>query len=93
MRLVSSAKAGSENKSDVMVNVFPAETLSVEFQAKPIIKKQFGAQIETVIRQAAQDEGVDGARIEVRDGGGALDFVIRARVLTALRRAKGGTEI
>ena len=38
----------------------------------------------------AIDEGVDAARIEVRDGGGALDFAIRARVRCALRRAKGG---
>ena len=72
MKLNTSAQAGSENKSDVLVTVSPAEELTVKLLAKPIIAKQFGA------------------RIEVRDGGGALDFAIRARVRCALRRAKGG---
>ena len=90
MKLNTSAQAGSENKSDVLVTVSPAEELTVKLLAKPIIAKQFGAQIERAVRQAAADEGVDAARIEVRDDGGALDFAIRARVRCALRRAKGG---
>ena len=90
MKLNTSAQAGSENKSDVLVTVSPAEELTVKLLAKPIIAKQFGAQIERAVRQAAADEGVDAARIVVRDGGGALDLAIRARVRCALRRAKGG---
>lgn len=90
MHLSASAQAGSGNKSDVLVSVSPAQELNVVFQGKPIILKQFGAQIQQVIRQTAAEEDVDGANIEVKDGGGALDFVIRARVRAALRRAKGG---
>lgn len=90
MKLSISAQAGSENKSDVLVSVSPAEDLSVKLTAKPIIVRQFGAQIERAVRQAAAKEGVDGALIEVKDGGGALDFAIRARVRCALRRAKEG---
>lgn len=92
MKLTTTAQAGSENKSDVLVIVSPAEELTVQLQAKPIILRQFGAQIESVVRQAAADEGVDGACIQVKDGGGALDFAIRARVRCALHRAKGGAE-
>lgn len=92
MKLTTTAQAGSENKSDVLVIVNPAEELTVQLQAKPIILRQFGAQIESVVRQAAADEGVDGACIQVKDGGGALDFAIRARVRCALHRAKGGAE-
>lgn len=92
MKLTTTAQAGSENKSDVLVSVGPSEELTVQLQAKPIILRQFGAQIESVVRQAAADEGVDGACIQVKDGGGALDFAIRARVRCALRRAKGGAE-
>lgn len=92
MKLTTTAQAGSENKSDVLVTVSPADELSVQLQAKSIILRQFGAQIEAVVRQAAREEGVDGACIQVKDGGGALDFAIRARVRCALRRAKGGAE-
>lgn len=88
MRITTSAQAGSENKSDVLVSVSPADTLTVHLQAKPIILRQFGGQIERVVRQTAEEEGVDAAHIEVKDGGGGLDFVIRARVRCALRRAK-----
>lgn len=90
MKLTTTAQAGSENKGDVLVTVSPADELSVQLQAKPIILKQFGRHIEDVTRQAAQTEGVDGACISLKDTGGALDFVIRARVRCALRRAKGG---
>ena len=92
MKLTTTAQAGSENKSDVLVTVTPADELIVQLQAKPIIMRQFGAQIESVVRQVAEEEGVDGAEIQVKDGGGALDFAIRARVRCALRRAKGGAE-
>ena len=92
MKLTTTAQAGSENKSDVLVTVTPAGELTVQLQAKPIILRQFGAQIESVVRQAAEEENVDGACISVKDGGGALDFAIRARVRCALRRAKGGAE-
>lgn len=90
MKLDASAQAGREARSDVLVTVTPAERLTVELLAKPIIVRQFGAQIERVVRQTAAEEGVDAAHIRVKDGGGALDFAIRARVRAALRRAKGG---
>lgn len=91
MRITTSAQAGSEQKNDVLVTVSPGDgdTLSVTLAAKPIILKQFGGQMEQVIRQVAAEEGISGGAIAVTDGGGALDFVIRARVRTALRRAKG----
>lgn len=91
MKLPGCANAGSENKGDVLVAVAPAEGLTVRLMAKPIIVRQFGAQIERVVRLTAEEEGIDGALITVRDGGGALDFAIRARVRCALRRAKGGS--
>ena len=92
MKLTTTAQAGSENKSDVLVTVTPADELTVRLQAKPIIMRQFGAQIESVVRKVAEEEGVADAEILVKDGGGALDFAIRARVRCALRCAKGGAE-
>jgi citrate lyase acyl carrier protein len=89
MKLATTVQAGSEKRSDVLVIVSPADGLTVQLQAKPIILWQFGQRIESVVRQVAQEEDVDGACIQVKDGGGALDFAIRARVRCALRRAKG----
>lgn len=92
MKLTTTAQSGSETKSDVLVTVSPADELTIQLEAKPIILRQFGQRIETVVRQVAKEEGVDGACVHVKDGGGALDFAIRARVRCALRRAKGGAE-
>lgn len=91
MELKACAQAGSECKGDVLVEVAQADELTVKLIAKPIIVRQFGAQIEKIVRQAAAEEQVDAALIEVHDGGGALDFAIRARVRCALRRAKENT--
>lgn len=92
MKLNQIAQAGTEAKSDALVTVTPAEELTVHLQAKPIILRQFGKQIEETVRQVAMEENVDGADISIKDGGGALDFAIRARVRCALRRAKGVVE-
>jgi citrate lyase subunit gamma (acyl carrier protein) len=61
--------------------------LSITLTAKSIIKKQFGAHIEAVAREAAEREGVRDAFLEVKDNG-ALDFTVRARVSAAVRRAR-----
>lgn len=90
MKLLTEAQAGSEQKNDALVWVSPADEVTVRLQAKPIILRQFGAGIEAQVRQVAQEEGVTGADIRIQDGGGALDFVLRARVRCALRRAMGG---
>ncbi|MDR1571080.1 MAG: citrate lyase acyl carrier protein [Clostridiales Family XIII bacterium] len=88
MRITRAAQAGSERKGDALVGVSPKPGggLSVELAAKAITKKQFGAHIEAVAREAAGLEGVDSALIEIRDAG-ALDFTLRARVRAAVRRA------
>lgn len=88
--ILCEASAGSGNKSDALVTVAPADSLQISLTAKPIIMRQYGGLIDEAVRQAAEEEGVDAAVISVTDGGGALDYVIRARVRCALRRAKGG---
>lgn len=89
MKLLTEAQAGSDRKNDALVWVSPADEVTVLVQAKPIILRQFGAGIEAQVRQVAREEGVTGADIRIQDGG-ALDFVLRARVRCALRRAMGG---
>ena len=63
MKLSISAQAGSENKSDVLVSVSPAEDLSVKLTAKPIIVRQFGAQ---AVRRAVLVKEIAAQRVKTR---------------------------
>jgi citrate lyase acyl carrier protein len=90
MKIEHSAYAGSEKKGDTYVHVFPSDTIQIDIVAKPTIVKSFGKLLEEDILDALRKEDVTAARIELRDGGGALDFVVRARVRCALRRAREG---
>ncbi|MGI6662376.1 MAG: citrate lyase acyl carrier protein [Bacillota bacterium] len=80
------AQAGSLESGDVMVRVTPSDsgTLSIRIESK--VSPRFSGAIQQTVREVAADMGVSAAHCEVIDRG-ALDFVLRARVTTALRRA------
>lgn len=80
------AMAGTMESNDVMVVVSPAAQ-GLDVQVKSIVLHQFGRQIEQVARETAKELGVEQALIELDDKG-AVDCTIRARVQTALLRAK-----
>ncbi len=81
------AIAGTLESNDVMVSVSPADK-GLEVRVKSIVQKQFGRRMEEVALETARALGAEGALIELDDRG-AVDFTIRARVETALLRAKG----
>ena len=87
MNVAKKAMAGTMESNDVMVYVSPA-IQGLEVRVKSIVAYQFGAQIERVARETAQALGADGVLIELDDRG-AVDCTIRARVETALLRARG----
>ena len=87
MNVGKKAMAGTMESNDVLVYVSPVPQ-GIEVRVKSIVANQFGAQIERVARETAQTLGADGALIELDDRG-AVDCTIRARVETALLRAKG----
>lgn len=80
------AQAGSLESGDALVRVAPssADELSVNINSK--VGPRFFASMQESVRAVASELGVVAAAIEVVDRG-ALDFVLRARVTTALRRA------
>lgn len=82
------AMAGSMESSDAFVEIFPAETLSLEIES--VVMERFGAAVTAAVTEQLEKCGVTAARVKVTDRG-ALDCVIKARVETAIRRA-GGTE-
>ena len=87
MEILKSAVAGTLESSDTYVEIEPADeniTISVE----SVVAKQFGNKIRNAVAEVLAENGVSAATVRVIDRG-ALECVIRARVETAILRAKG----
>jgi citrate lyase subunit gamma (acyl carrier protein) len=88
MKIRIDAIAGTLESNDVLVRVNPAEGLSVEIES--IVLPQFGKQIRQAVLETAQEFQVQDAAIFLQDKG-AIECTIKARVETALMRAKGAS--
>lgn len=88
MKITKTAQAGAVEASDVLVTVAPNPEggIKVELETKRVIQKQFGQQIEKVIRETVEELGVTDGVIKAQDKG-ALDYTFRARVEAAIERA------
>jgi len=85
--LLKRAVAGTMESSDAYVELEPGEN-GIELDIDSVVFNQFGDQLRAVIEEVLQEQGVANARVKLIDRG-ALDCVIRARVETAVVRAKG----
>lgn len=84
MKLKKEAMAGTLESNDILITVSDAEGISIELDSS--VKKQFGRQIENVIKETLEELGVKGAKVVAVDKG-ALDYTIKARVQAACYRA------
>lgn len=85
MKIIREALAGTQESSDLMVKILPADgELEVVIHSEVI--KQFGDQIRQVVQETLRAMDVRQGVIMVDDKG-ALDCVIRARLQSALLRA------
>ena len=82
--IIKLATAGTDEKSDAVVTVAPAEN-GLQMEIKSVVMNQFGAAIEASVREVLAEKGVENAVVTVSDRG-ALDCVLRARVETAVLR-------
>lgn len=87
MEIKKKATAGSLESSDVQVLVEPNES-GIELEIESVVFNQFGQEIEKVVRELLDDFNVSNIKIHINDKG-AVDYVIKARLETALRRAEG----
>lgn len=85
MKIQKPAKAGTMESSDIYVMVQPSDN-GIEINLESIVMKQFGEQIESVIRETLKGLEVENVLVVARDRG-ALDYTIRARIETAIKRA------
>ena len=86
MEIRCRAAAGTLESSDAYVEIEPG-TGAVDVQIQSVVAGQFGAQIESTVREVLAECGVVSANVRVMDRG-ALECVLRARVETAVLRGK-----
>lgn len=77
--------AGTLESSDIMILLEKGQQ-GIKIELKSSVLYQFGDQIRAVIEQTLLEAGVHNAKVVATDRG-ALDFTIKARVLTALHRS------
>lgn len=86
-QIVRHAVAGTLESSDVYVELEPHEG-GIVIELESVVKRQFGESILKSAEEVLSEQGVTSAKLIITDRG-ALDCVIRARVETAIARAKG----
>ncbi len=90
MKIKNIAVAGTLESNDIYVQVEPNEN-GINLELESIVYNQFGEEIERTVREVLDDFDVKNITIRLKDRG-AVECAIRARVETALKRAKGGDE-
>lgn len=82
---------GNEKDSDILVTV-DLNVTGIEVIIESKLKKMFGKLMEKAVREVLSEMKVENAKVLVQDFG-ALDFVIKGRTRTAVRRAMAGKEV
>ena len=75
--------AGSYESSDCIITV--SKQQKTEIIIESIVFDQFGDQIKDVISSTLQEQNIKNIKVECFDKG-ALDYTIKSRLLTALKR-------
>jgi len=87
MEIKKVAKAGTLESNDIYIMVMPNDEGGIELELESIVIKQIGDEIRKTILDTLSDLGVEKAIVKAQDKG-ALDYTIKARVETAVKRAQ-----
>ena len=85
MDIKKSAVAGTVESNDILITI-DKNNSGIEIDLESSVKKQFGKQIEKVIKDVLKEMNIENVSIKAVDKG-ALDYVISSRVKTAVYRA------
>ncbi len=85
-KIVKEGVAGTDNKMDLIVRIYPGEGIDIDVEGKDVAI--FGDDIRTVAATTLQKIGIEDATVKIAQQR-PLDFVIRARIKAAARRARG----
>ena len=80
------ASAGTMESSDVLVELVPAQGRDIQLTS--VVEAQFGDSIRAVAGEMLDQFGLSNVCLRIDDRG-ALECVLRARIETAILRAKG----
>lgn len=86
MEIKKVSKAGTLESNDIYIVLMPNEEQGIKIQLESIVIKQFGDEIMRAIEETLKANNIDKALVIAQDKG-ALDYTIRARVETAIKRA------
>ncbi len=84
LKILKPATAGTLESSDILVSVEPDDNLNININSS--VDVYYHDTILNVIKNTLDELGVKNINISVVDKG-ALDCTIKARVITAVRRA------
>ncbi|MCS7232760.1 MAG: citrate lyase acyl carrier protein [Synergistetes bacterium] len=84
MEILREAVAGSLESCDCLVMVKPYETLKVDIES--VVMERYGRRIKQIVEDTIRELGIVKGYFKVQDRG-ALDYCIRARLKSAIRRA------
>lgn len=79
--------AGTLESNDLMVTVELRAEGALDIDLESNVINQFGKIIEKTVRVTLEEMGVQHGLVKIVDKG-ALDYAIRARVITAVNRAR-----
>ncbi|MDK2879792.1 MAG: hypothetical protein PWR06_2508 [Thermoanaerobacteraceae bacterium] len=84
MEILKEAVAGTLESSDCFVMVRPDRCLEIDIES--IVLERYGKRIRQVVEEIISEMEVENGHFKIQDRG-ALDYCIRARMRTAIRRA------
>lgn len=89
MELLRPSKAGTYESNDIYLMLFPGSSGN-KLELESVVYETYGKQIKNVIFTTLEAIGVNNVLVKAIDKG-ALDFTIKARLKTALKR--GGIDV
>ncbi len=83
MKIEHKAIAGSLESCDCLIVVSPDDILQIHLESS--VKQRFGKHIRSLVENILKELEVDKGSVSITDQG-ALDYCIRARLITAIER-------
>lgn len=80
---MKSATCGSLESNDCLITVSKNENLDIKINS--IVQDSFGEAIYKVVKDTLKELGIDNIKVTINDKG-ALDYAIKARLITAINR-------
>lgn len=88
MEINKPSKAGTMESNDIYVMLMPNPKGGIEINLQSIVMKQFGEEIERVILETLKDFKIENVIVNAQDKG-ALNYTVKSRIETAIKRSMG----